>query len=163
MEEISWGQRYLNVETPAWLARWNLQGDINIHNTWIFERADPASPYEPGIVSDSFVDAMLDGDRLFNMFWLGFGVVLPLLNRYSKHCRVFFSTINMPVLPIAFAFLFLLNYVLSRSIPIEGTRDHPWVEIKEANCALLLMIGFLCLFPRKSAEQYCESGPGQSK
>lgn len=32
MEEISWGQRILQVETPAALARHNLQQELNVHN-----------------------------------------------------------------------------------------------------------------------------------
>lgn len=144
-EEISWGQRILNIETPAWLKSANRQGEFNLHNMWFLERADPDAPTEPGIVAESFLGKMIDGDKLFNLFWLGFGVGLPLLDRFSKRCRAFFSAINMPVLPLAFALLFMANYVISKSIPIEGSYDHPWVEIKEMNCALLLMLGSLCL------------------
>lgn len=32
MEEISWGQRLLGIETPSWMAEQNLQGETNLHN-----------------------------------------------------------------------------------------------------------------------------------
>jgi len=32
MEELSWGQRQLGFETPAWLRDLNRQGEINLHN-----------------------------------------------------------------------------------------------------------------------------------
>jgi hypothetical protein len=34
MEEVSWFQRRLGLETPALVARHNLQGELNLHNLW---------------------------------------------------------------------------------------------------------------------------------
>lgn len=156
LEEISWGQRYLGVQTPELLARFNRQSEINIHNLPLFH----------GEVSDGvrkgFLALLTTGDRLFSVFWLGFGVAVPLLNRYSKRCQSLFSAIGVPVLPICFSVFFVLNYVLSKSIPVEGMRDHPWVEIKEANCAFLLMLGSICLLFRKPVEDLRAPGPGNS-
>jgi len=39
LEEISWGQRIFNFETPDWIPE-NLQGEINIHNRGVLENID---------------------------------------------------------------------------------------------------------------------------
>lgn len=35
MEEISWGQRILGIESPEWFLKHNAQGEINVHNLLI--------------------------------------------------------------------------------------------------------------------------------
>jgi len=36
MEEISWGQRILGIESPQWFLRHNRQGETNLHNLLVF-------------------------------------------------------------------------------------------------------------------------------
>ena len=36
MEEISWGQRILGIETPQWFLKYNKQGEVNVHNLLIY-------------------------------------------------------------------------------------------------------------------------------
>jgi hypothetical protein len=36
MEEISWGQRVLGIESPDWFIRHNKQGETNLHNLIIY-------------------------------------------------------------------------------------------------------------------------------
>lgn len=150
LEEISWGQRVFGVETPEALVRANRQGEINIHNlNWFHGN-------EEGGSKKSFLKLLINGDRLFSVFWLMFGVAVPLLDRYSQRFRTLFSDISMPVLPVAFSVFFVLNYIISKSMPpLESFNypTHPWTEIKEANCAFLLMLGSVCIFLRKPDER----------
>ncbi|MCH7917565.1 MAG: hypothetical protein IIC50_06225 [Planctomycetes bacterium] len=156
LEEISWGQRVFGVGTPEALADANRQGEINIHNlNWFHGKEKDGS-------RKSFLKLLINGDRLFSVFWLVFGVIVPLLDRYSQRCRTLFSDIRMPVLPVAFSVFFVLNYIISESMPALESLNyptHPWVEIKEANCAFLLMLGSVCLFLRQPDERQCASRP----
>lgn len=36
MEEISWGQRVLGIESPQWFLKHNKQGETNVHNLLIY-------------------------------------------------------------------------------------------------------------------------------
>jgi hypothetical protein len=36
MEEISWGQRILGIESPQWFLKYNKQGEVNVHNLLIY-------------------------------------------------------------------------------------------------------------------------------
>ena len=161
LEEISWGQRVFGVETPEVLVRANRQGEINIHNLrWFHGHKDDGS-------RKSFLKLLINGDRLFSVFWLVFGVTVPLLDRYSQRLRTLFSDIGMPVLPVAFSVFFVLNYIISKSMPALESLHYPthaWVEIKEANCAFLLMLGSVCLFLRKPDERlHAWAGPAELK
>ena len=138
------------VEAPKALVHANRQGEINIHNlNWFHGN-------EEGGSKKSFLKLLINGDRLFSVFWLMFGVAVPLLDRYSQRFRTLFSDIRMPVLPVAFSVFFVLNYIISKSMPpLESFNypTHPWTEIKEANCAFLLMLGSVCIFLRKPDER----------
>jgi hypothetical protein len=60
-EEISWGQRFLGIQTPQIIAKINVQGEINLHNLYGNEHGQNMSVI------------------IFRMFWFVLGVALPLL------------------------------------------------------------------------------------
>lgn len=80
-EEISWGQRLLGFETPAWLAEKNVQDEFNFHNV-IF--TDPDAPTNP---SEILMLATL----------LGYLGVLPLLTRRSARLWQLVARTRLPV------------------------------------------------------------------
>ena len=69
-EEISWGQRILNIETPEAIKEINAQGELTIHNLEWFG-------------GESFWAKFLSIDRLFSLFWFSFCFIVPIPYRYS--------------------------------------------------------------------------------
>jgi hypothetical protein len=61
-EEISWGQRIFGFKTPESLAQVNKQDELNLHNLAIME-------------DSKFFTA----DRMFDVFWFLFGVLIPAI------------------------------------------------------------------------------------
>ena len=92
-EEISWGQRFLGIDTPPALAELNEQDEINLHNLDLFS-------------------GWLSADRLFQIFWVGFGVLIPVAAAVSARVRDFLRNL-MPVLPLAIALLLIANQLLA--------------------------------------------------
>jgi len=79
----------------------NAQGETNLYNLkWFHGREEDGS-------RKSFLKLLINGDRLFSVLWLGFGVVVPLLDRCSRRLRRWCAAIGMPVFPVAISGLFL--------------------------------------------------------
>ena len=130
LEEISWGQRIFGVETPAIFAKYNHQEEINLHNLNWFHGRDDSGNRKP------FLQLLINGDRLFSIFWFVYCVCIPLLGKYHQRMNKVFSKIRLPVIPLYYACLFPFNYVVSRAVyamyPMDGV-----VETKEAISAIL--------------------------
>lgn len=136
LEEISWGQRVFGIETPAAIRQLNRQGEINIHNLRWFHGHDESGNRK------SFLELLINGDRILSMFWFSYCVCIPLLGRYSQRMRAACANIRLPVVPLAYAFLFPLNYLMSRVVTLMyPAYQHNIVETKETVCSFL----FLCV------------------
>ena len=61
-EEVSWGQRIFGIGTPDALSESNRQGELNLHN----------------------VNALGGVNALFQLFWLIFGVVIPVVAMWRR-------------------------------------------------------------------------------
>lgn len=86
-EEISWGQRILDIDTPRAIAAINVQGEINFHNLYGDEDGQNVSQV------------------LYKAFWMVLGVVLPvlaLLPPFGPRVRR-----HLPVVPVWLAVLFV--------------------------------------------------------
>lgn len=128
-EEISWGQRIFDFATPEGLKEVNTQDEFNFHNL-------------EAIQNNSF----LNTDRLFALFWIGYMLLLPLTAVFHKP---FGNWVNqwLPVMPLLFGLLFLLNYVVANIVrPAFSLTDlyqsayplpHSVVELKEALYGIL--------------------------
>lgn len=114
-EEISWGQRIFNLETPDLLKEINVQREINLHNIRIFDVTD-TDGYRP----KKGLARMITANRMFSLFWFVFCVVIPVLNRLSKRLAVWLKKIAFPVVPLLISLLFLLNFVVSKAIQEIG-------------------------------------------
>lgn len=88
MEEISWGQRMLRLQTPELMERINLQGETNLHNiSWLFPHS---TSYTVAAIGSIF-----------------FGAVLPGVAYLSGSVRSLLETLQLPIPRLLFAPLFI--------------------------------------------------------
>lgn len=131
-EEISWGQRIFDIETPEVLQKENVQDEINIHNMTMFEG-------EGSIVTV---------DTLFTTFAFTFTLLIPLAaTRYKKFAH--FINRLMPVTHWSLGLLFLANFILAKAAKVLFVSSYenqtiPFLqgvqEIKEGNYAVLFVL-----------------------
>ncbi len=132
-EEISWGQRILGFGTPDSLQGVNDQGETNLHN-----------------LSTSTVN------QLFQVFWLVFGVLIPLASLHEGAQR--FLARLIPILPVPLAAAFVVNQLIVKAAErlfdshpdlYRGTKygiDYGLVEIKESVVQITFGAGFWLLY-----------------
>lgn len=135
-EEISWGQRILNVDTPRFFNLINSQHEINFHNLIFFHGNDPH-----GFRKDNF-GLLLNPDRLFSIFWLLYCILIPFGVKSSRYISNFFNRIRLPLVTIEVGICFLINYIVFKSIEnaIVQELQHNLVEIKETIFEILFLI-----------------------
>ncbi len=141
-EEISWGQRIFNFQTPDELKEINRQNEFNIHNLKIFHGDSVNGESKTGLA------AWTSSGRLLNMFWFFFCFVIPILYRKSRNISKVLETINLPIVPMWIGILFLANWFVLRVISFFLTDEmiHYITEIKESNYAFLFFAMGLCFF-----------------
>ena len=95
MEEISWGQRLFDIETPEVLYQYNIQEELNFHN---------------------IVEYYLDIEYAFVLvvgFW---GIILPILQWWLKAIAIISEKLGIPTLSIKYwPFLALALFFYIRS------------------------------------------------
>jgi len=143
-EEISWGQRIFNIDTPELIAKINVQKEINVHNLFFLQRSGKEG-----------AEVWYTTSRLMAIFWFLYCILIPILQNNFKKLSNFFATLNLPIVPIWIGSLFALNYIFSKLL--EKIPDHLYIleiaEIKEANVGLLFFIvalSFCFDFAKKS-------------
>ena len=152
-EEISWGQRLLGIETPAFLKEINVQNEINIHNLRVFHgthRDEERAGWS----------AYIAANRLFNLFWLFYCVLLPMLKRVSRAAAARIEQIGLPLPPFWLGGCFAVNWVLyhafARAAP-PGIQ-HALVEVKETLFGLLFfLVGLQLLYAHLRRETVLET------
>lgn len=126
-EEISWGQRIFNIETPEVLMEVNAQEEISVHNLIIFT--------DIGV------------EDLFNLFWMVVIVLIPFMTVVWRKFRVWAEKF-IPIVYWSVGALFLFNYLLAKLVkivyvPIYSYSRVPFVqavqEIKESHYSFLLI------------------------
>jgi hypothetical protein len=138
-EEVSWGQRFVNWNTPGWLEAINLQGETNLHNIEVFHGSK-----RDGTPRTGFAD-MLQMNRLFAIFWLIFCVVTPLAYKFSRRVRVWCEWIGLPIVPLWIGGLFIVHAMVFQLIWTIVTQTNPGIrfdinELKESNYAIIFLI-----------------------
>jgi hypothetical protein len=127
-EEISWGQRIFNVQTPEMLKQVNYQEEINIHNM-------------------KFFTGLLHEGRLFNYFWILLCVIIPLLNWKSAVSARFFAKINFPIVPLWLGMFFIISYFVYQVFDLSyPTLFHAISELKETSLSFLFFIFSIICF-----------------
>lgn len=131
-EEISWGQRIFDFDTPEEMREINTQDEFNFHNLELIQN-----------------NSLLNTDRLLTLFALGFTLVVPLTAVLHPPTGTWFNKLA-PVPPWLLGLLFLLNYIVANAFrPLfEGSvwyqssypLKHSTVELKEAIYGLLFAV-----------------------
>ena len=122
-EEISWGQRLLGFSTPDTLARINVQGETNLHNSfgYLF-------------------------DHLFILAFFIWGCVLPLLYWFEPVWRWVQSRLGIPIPSVGLSFAMLGITLFQEQVTdslfgvIPGFRVPELRELLSALCFVLMMI-----------------------
>lgn len=138
-EEISWGQRIFNVETPELFKEINVQNEINLHNLQILQDS-------PG--RNKIIDWIISVDSLFALFLLFYCILIPVFNKLNSNFNRFLKKINLPIVPIFIGIFFIVNYITSRIINsyVPANLRHCTVEIKETNFGFLFLLVSIFLF-----------------
>jgi len=102
-EEVAWGQRILQFETPQALEAINTQKELTIHNLNFIQHTTDESTIT------SFISSLVNFNHIFILFWITYCILIPIANRYSFRMQNFFSRLRLLIIPIWFGFLFLLN------------------------------------------------------
>lgn len=133
-EEISWGQRIFNYETPEFLQESNAQREFNLHNVGIFHGRTEDGEEKKGL------QALLTMHRLFYITFFTYLLLIPLLHRSSARVRAFFKRLYLPIPPIIFGLLFCANWLFGNVLRAtnDHLKGHGVVEIKETVFALFL-------------------------
>jgi hypothetical protein len=130
-EEISWGQRILGFQTPESLSEVNRQEEFNLHNLSAWEAS-----------------ALLDPDRLFDIFWFLFAVITPAAALVLPSFKRFASQF-IPVVFWGIGLLFLYNYLWAKLAKVVFGAAYAFErisfaqavqEIKESNYAIIFIL-----------------------
>lgn len=131
-EEISWGQRIFGFGTPEGLREINTQDEFNFHNLEVIQGS-----------------SLLNTDRLFTLFVLGFVVVVPVTAVIHPASGNWLNQL-LPVVPWLLGLLFLLNYGVANAFrPLFADSlwyqssyplKHSVVELKEAVYGVLFAL-----------------------
>lgn len=155
-EEISWGQRIFGFATPTAMKQLNVQEEFNIHNLVPLNSDRMNGTYKYGL------SRVFTVNFLFKVFWLGFGIVLPLGVRLGGWVRRIAARFKWPVPPLTIGVLFLLNYLIVKvlQLALDGSGTFQFRdtggEIYECGTALiffLISLYFLRMAARGRVEQ----------
>jgi len=136
-EEISWGQRIFNFNTPDILYEINEQRETNIHNIYLVN----ASESRHGVAK------LLSITFLYKLFWLFYCVILPIGIFFWESLSMLTQKIRLPVPPFILGGFFLINWMIFRTtlsflLPPNMSNMYYWgiTEIRETNSAFLFMM-----------------------
>jgi len=137
-EEISWGQRILDYETPEVIEEHNVQGEFNVHNLEVFNPVDMNKAPKQGLA------AVFTAKRIFIAIFTFYLFAIPLLSVLNDRVRKLLQRFYIPVPPIWLGIIFVANififeickaYLGDRKLRYGGIS-----EVEEFNIALLLML-----------------------
>lgn len=127
-EEISWGQRLLELETPEPIKAMNEQSELNVHNL-----------------------AGLQVETSFSFFWFLYAFSAPAAARLSRRIERFLQRVNLPLFPLQMAVLFPINHLISRALEpfFTGKEFNFPVEAKECVFAILFLAGTVWILQKR--------------
>lgn len=101
MEEISWGQRLLNIKTPEAWTRINLQGELNVHNV-LMGAKDKHPRLESTVIS---------------LIIFTYGLLLPMAYTFFRKARELVKKFHFLIPPLGTIPIFLLSIAIYINIP----------------------------------------------
>ena len=149
-EEISWGQRIFNFDTPDFIANRNTQKELTIHNLELFDGKDLSGKPK------TILMRLLTMKQLFLYFFFSFLVLVPFLNRRSRTMNLIFKKLYVPLASIHLGGLFVVNFLVYAAIRIlvqhktSSEFMHGITEIQELNFSIILfLLPFTWLYLRR--------------
>jgi len=143
-EEISWGQRIFGFKTPEALAQVNKQDELNLHNLAIMENSK-----------------FFTADRMFDVFWFLFGVLIPAIALLVPSFRRFAGKF-IPIVYWGIGLLFLYNYLWAKAVKLIYKTSYTFdklsliqatQEIKESNYAIIfILVGLFAIWDLNSSK-----------
>ncbi len=127
-EEVSWGQRILKFSIPDEIREQNVQEEFNLHNLEVFHPQDREGISKGGLYK------LITVDFLYNLFWLLWCIIIPLLVFFSRRFDKLIKRIGLPVPVLSLGILFLVNFlalVYLRSLITAGKSDIFYMKIRE--------------------------------
>jgi hypothetical protein len=168
-EEISWGQRVLNFETPERVLNVNVQNEFNLHNIELFNREDHEGNRKTGLAR------LLEVNLLFKVFIMMFGIALPLAVILSGKLDNLARRIGLPVPPLSLGIFFMINWLVYKAVSVMLPGGLPFqfydtnTEIFEFVAAFVMLVISLYFYKeketvtRKDAAQPDYAGKSYSK
>jgi hypothetical protein len=109
-EEISWGQRIFNYNTPEVIKERNVQGEVSIHNLEIFDSYDSQHNYKFDL------KRFLTINLLSKIVFVFCGIILPFCVYHIRIVSKITTKIKFPVPPVSIGIFFLFNWIMVRII-----------------------------------------------
>lgn len=139
-EEISWGQRIFNYETPESIAEINTQKEFNLHNLKMTSSFD-----ENGIKQG--ISRYFKFEVAWILFCLFYGILLPIAYRHLKFVERLVDRLGVPVPPLIVGLFFIVNYVTYKiignvdALAYRSQEFHSTIdESFEATAAMIFLI-----------------------
>ena len=140
-EEISWGQHFLEFQTPAEVQELNNQAEFNLHNLKILDSRDTSGARKTGL------GFFVNSNRFIDYFMAGLFLVLPLVRRLPGRLARWVDGLGLPRHGLELSAPLALNYALtavSLLVTSSVLRSRATSEIREANSAFLCAL--LCIY-----------------
>src|SRR5690606_35811437 len=149
-EEISWGQRIFDVETPAALKELNAQQEINIHNLWIFQNLNQDGTHK------TFWQMLRNFETLFLIFCLGYCVVIPVVCKVFPSLQHFVGQkVKLPIAPLFVSALLVIVFLFWRVgyhilwlLKSPALVLHGIAELKESLAAFCFFVFAYCEYEK---------------
>lgn len=109
-EEISWGQRIFGFKTPEPVAALNVQEEFNLHNIELLNARRFDGTEKTGL------EKLLTVNFLYKLFWLSYGVLLPVVAYSVRPMGVVVRKLRIPLPPLAIGLLFAVNWLTYRLV-----------------------------------------------
>ena len=143
-EEISWGQRILNIQTPTFIADANNQSELNFHNLHIFSGGNTWRHFFKTGEFDYY--QLLDTQNAFRIGFVVFFIIFPILRALNIGTKIF-NNIGYERPERYFTLFIILFLILSFILPIGETFDYAHVvqEMREMSYAFYIALYLLGL------------------
>lgn len=145
-EEISWGQRIIDFQTPKSVKVMNVQNEFNLHNLSVFNTENFDKTRKKGWAR------LLEINFIFRAFCMLYGIVLPMLALSSHSIKKAVSKYKMPIPPLSIGLFFgiswLQYYWLMSLLPAGRIEEYYYTagEIFECTSSYVLLASGLYLY-----------------
>jgi hypothetical protein len=137
-EEVSWGQRIFNIETPEYIAKNNKQGELNFHNLHALSGGNTWRHFFK--TGEFHYQQILDAQNIFRIFVYSYFLLIPIVC-VNGRVKEFLARLGY-ILPIKSSLFFLWGCIaLVYWVTFGGSGDflHRGQEIREMIFAYCIM------------------------